>query len=266
MAFKHFRLNRSFSEMEWVGMQWFRLMWGRPDFWNALQNTFIISIGRLIVTFPMPIILAIMLNEVRRSKIKRSLQTIFTFPHFISWIIVIGLMRDMFQIEGLVNGIIRNFGGTPFNFLANNSRFANLAMVFLSDIWKGAGWSAIIYLASITGIDPSLYEAARVDGANRWHCVMHITWPSIRPTAVILLILSCGSLMTVGFDQIFNMHNPINSSVLRVLDVYIYQFGFGGQMNQSFAVAAGLFRSVANFTMLILADRIAKLLGSEGLF
>jgi putative aldouronate transport system permease protein len=266
MAFKHFRLNRGFSEMEWVGMQWFELMWGRPDFWIAIKNTFIISIGRLIVQFPMPIILAIMLNEVRRSGTKRVFQTIFTFPYFLSWIIIISLMKDMFQISGLVNGIIRYFGGETYNVLASNSRAVNLAVVFLSDIWKGAGWGAIIYLASISGIDPTLYEAAKADGANRWHCVVHITWPSIRPTAVILLILSCGSIMSAGFDQIYNLQNAVNMDMLNILDTYIYRFGFNGKMNQSFSVAAGVFRSIANFALLILADRFAKLLGSEGLF
>ena len=266
MAFKHFRLNTPFSQMDWVGLQWFSVMWSKPDFWLAFRNTFIISIGRLIVEFPMPIILAIVLNEVRRGNTKRVYQTIFTFPNFLSWIIVVSVLKDLLQINGLVNGILRELGNEPVNFLANKSMFANLSLVFLTNIWKSAGWGAIIYMASISGIDPQLYEAAIVDGANRWHCVIHITWPSIRPTAVVLLILSCGSILSAGFDQIFNLRNAVNKDVIEILDTYIYQYGFTGSMNQAFSVATGLFRSVINFTLLLLANKFARLLGSEGLF
>jgi len=266
MAFKHFRLNTTFAKMEWVGFQWFNVMWTKPDFWAALRNTFIISIGRLIVEFPMPVILAIIMNEVRRSSVKRIYQTIFTFPNFLSWIIVVSVLKDLLQISGLINGILRGFGMEPINFLANSSLPGNLALIFLTNIWKGAGWGAIIYMASISGIDPQLYEAAVVDGANRWHCVIHITWPSIRPTAVVLLILSCGSILNAGFDQIFNLRNAINREHIEILDTYIYQYGFTGSMNQSFSVAAGMFRSVINFTLLLLANKFARLLGSEGLF
>ena len=266
MAFKHFRLNTPFSQMEWVGLQWFNVMWSKPDFWQSLRNTFIISIGRLIVEFPMPIILAIVLNEVRRSSTKRVFQTIFTFPNFLSWIIVVSVLKDLLQINGLVNGILRELGNEPVNFLANQSMIANLSMVFLSNIWKSAGWGAIIYMASISGIDPQLYEAAIVDGANRWHNIIHITWPSIRPTAVVLLILSCGSILNAGFDQIFNLRNSVNKDTIEILDTYIYQYGFTGSMNQAFSVATGLFRSVINFTLLLLANKFARLLGSEGLF
>ena len=266
MAFKHFRFNTPFTEMEWVGLQWFNLMWGRPDFWVALRNTFIISIGRLIIEFPMPIILAILLNEVHRNKVKRFYQTVFTFPHFLSWIIVIGILRDLLQMNGLVNGILRELGAEPINFLASGSVAGNLALIFLTNIWKSAGWGAIIFMASISGIDPQLYEAAAVDGANRWHRIIHITWPSIRPTAVVLLILSCGNILNAGFEQIFNLRNPVNRNAIEILDTYIFHMAFASGMNQSFAVAAGLFRSVINFTLLLLANKIARLLGSEGLF
>ena len=149
---------------------------------------------------------------------------------------------------------------------ANKSMIANLLLVFLTNIWKSAGWGAIIYMASISGIDPQLYEAAIVDGANRWHCIRHITWPSIRPTAVVLLILSCGNILNAGFDQIFNLRNAVNKDVIEILETYIYQYGFTGSMNQAFSVATGLFRSIINFTLLLMANKFARLLGSEGLF
>jgi putative aldouronate transport system permease protein len=267
MAFTHYRLRATFSDLQWVGLYWFQVLWGRPDFWEAFRNTMIISFGRLIVEFPIPIILAILLNEVTRSSHKRIFQTIFTFPNFLSWVIVYGILQDVFQYTGLINTFLRAMGHDPFMFLANKSMPANLAMLFGTSIWKGAGWGAIIYMASISGIDPSLYEAAKIDGANRWHCIRHITWPGIKPTVIVLLILAIGSTMNGGFDQIFQFRNGVNRPVVEILDTYVYQFGFGqGGMNQSFAVAAGLFKSVANFALLLAANKIARLLGSEGLF
>ena len=267
MAFTRYRLHTQFLDLEWVGLHWFRVLWSRPDFWEAFQNTLIISFGRLLIEFPAPIIVAILLNEVRRSSSKRFMQTVFTFPFFLSWVLVYSVLQDLFQFSGLINGLITFFGGDPILFLANNSRGINLALLFGSSIWRGAGWGAIIYLASISGIDPALYEAAKVDGANRWHCIRHITWPGIKPTVVVLLILACGNIMNGGFDQIFQFRNAINRPVIEILDTYVFAFGFGqGGMNQSFAAAAGLFRSVINFALLLTANKIARLLGSEGLF
>ena len=267
MAFTRYRLHTHFLDLEWVGLHWFRVLWSRPDFWEAFQNTLIISFGRLLVEFPAPIIVAILLNEVRRSSSKRFMQTVFTFPFFLSWVLVYSVLQDLFQFSGLINGLITFFGGDPILFLANNSRGINLALLFGSSIWRGAGWGAIIYLASISGIDPALYEAAKVDGANRWDCIRHITWPGIKPTVVVLLILACGNIMNGGFDQIFQFRNAMNRPVIEILDTYVFAFGFGqGGMNQSFAAAAGLFRSVINFALLLTANKIARFLGSEGLF
>lgn len=253
--------------LEWVGFYWFKVLLGRPDFWEAFRNTLFISFGRLLFEFPVPIILAILLNEINHSSHKRILQTIFTFPNFLSWVIVYGILQDVFQYTGVINTFLRSAGREPFMFLANKSMAANLALVFSTSIWRGAGWGAIIYLASISGIDPSLYEAAKIDGANRWHCVRHITWPGIKPTVIVLLVLAIGSSMNGGFEQIFQFRNAVNRSLLEILDTYVYQFGFGqGGMNQSFAVAAGLFKSIINFALLLSANKIAHLLGSDGLF
>jgi len=266
MAFTRYRLHTSFRELEWVGLHWFQTLWARPDFWQALRNTLIISFGRLFFEFPVPIMVALLLNEVKRSGTKRVLQTVFTFPHFLSWIIVYSLMMDLFSVHGFINSILRSFGRDPILFLIHRGIPTNLALIFGTSIWRSAGWSAIIYLASISGIDPSLYEAARVDGGNRWHCMRHITWPGIKSTAVVLMILACGSIMNGGFDQIFQFINGANQGVLDILDTYIFRFGFGGMMNPSFAAAAGLFTSVINFALLLTANRISRLLGSEGLF
>ena len=267
MAFKQHSLTKPFSEWQWVGLKYFEMMWSKPDFWVAMRNTIVISFIRLIFEFPMPILLALLLNEIRRDRSKRFFQTVFTFPNFLSWVLIVGLMRDLLQIDEVVNGIFKALpGGTAYNFLANGSAFSNYAMLVLSNLFKSAGWGSIIYLAAISGIDPTLYEAAKVDGANRWQCIRYITWPGIKSTAVVLLILQCGSILNGSFDQIFNLVNGVNRSVIETLDVYIYRYAFQQSMNQSFAAASGLFKAVINFALLLAANQIARRLGENRLF
>lgn len=266
MAFKQHSLTRPFSEWQWVGLRYFEMMWRKPDFWVAMRNTVTISFIRLLFEFPMPIFLALLLNEVRRSSSKRIFQTVFTFPNFLSWVLVVGLMRDLLQINGVINGVIKASGGTAFNFLANDSHFANYAMLVISNLFKSVGWGSIIYLAAISGIDPTLYEAATVDGANRWQCIRYITWPGIKSTAVVLLILQCGNILNGGFDQIFNLVNGVNRGIIETIDVYIYRYAFQQSMNQSFAAASGLFKAVINFALLLTANQIARRLGENKLF
>ncbi len=267
MAFKQHNLTKPFSQWQWVGLKYFQMMWRKPDFWVAMRNTVTISFARLLFEFPVPIILALLLNEVRRDRSKRFYQTVFTFPNFLSWVLVVGLMRDLLQVDGVVNGFIKAFpGGVAYNFLANSSVFSNYAMLVLSNLFKSAGWGSIIYLAAIAGIDPTLYEAATVDGANRWQLVRHITWPGIKSTAVVLLILQCGNILNGSFDQIFNLVNGVNRSIIETIDVYIYRYAFQQSMNQSFAAASGLFRAVINFALLLTANQIARRLGEDKLF
>jgi putative aldouronate transport system permease protein len=266
MAFKQHHLTKPFAEWESVGLKYFEMMWRKPDFWTAMRNTVTISFIRLVVEFPMPIFLALLLNEVRRDRQKRLYQTVLTFPNFLSWVLVVGLMRDLLQINGLVNGVIKAYGGTPYNFLANESHFSNYAMLVLSNLFKSVGWGSIIYLAAISSIDPTLYEAAAVDGANRWQRVWHITWPGIKSTAVVLLILQVGNILNSSFDQIFNLINGVNRSVIETIDVYIYRYAFQQSMNQSFAAASGLFKAVVNFALLLTANKIASRLGENRLF
>lgn len=267
MAFKQHSLTKPFAEWQWVGLKYFEMMWRKPDFWVAMRNTVTISFIRLLFEFPMPIFLALLLNEVRRDRSKRFFQTVFTFPNFLSWVLVVGLMRDLLQIDGIVNGILNALpGGAAYNFLANNSPFSNYAMLVLSNMFKGVGWGSIIYLAAIAGIDPTLYEAATVDGANRWQLIRHITWPGIKSTAVVLLILQCGNILNGSFDQVFNLVNGVNRSIIETIDVYIYRYAFQQSMNQSFAAASGLFKAVINFALLLTANQIAKRLGENKLF
>lgn len=266
MAFKKHHLVKPFAEWDWVGLKYFQMMWSKPDFWQAMRNTVTISFIRLVFEFPVPILLALLLNEVRRSSTKRVYQTVLTFPNFLSWVLVVGLMRDLLQVNGVINGIMKSLDIEPYNFLANQSVFANYAMLVLSNLFKSAGWGSIIYLAAISSIDPTLYEAAAVDGANRWQRIVHITWPGIKSTAVVLLILQVGSILNSGFDQIFNLINGVNRNIIETIDVYIYRYAFQQSINQSFAAASGLFKAVINFALLLTANRIASRLGENKLF
>lgn len=277
MAFKHYRFNtpslwgdvpviRFFGQManmEWVGMKWFENLWAKPDFWAAFRNTLIISFGRLVIEFPMPIILALLMNEMRHSGLKRVYQTIYTFPHFLSWVLVVSIIRLLFQSDGTVNTIIKAMGGQTVGFLSDANIFR--PMLYTTSIWKGVGWGSIIYMATISGIDPSLYEAATIDGANRWQACWSITWPSIKPTVVIMLIMQCGQILNAGFDQVFNMYNELTYSTGDIFDTFIYRYAFQRGQNLSLSTAAGLFKSVCNFALLLSANGIAKLFGEEGL-
>lgn len=277
LAFKSYQFNRpsalgdvpvlrffgQMMNMEWVGLSWFAGLFEKPDFIAAFRNTLIISFGRIIIEFPMPIILALLMNEMTHMKLKRVYQTVYTFPHFLSWVLVCSLLNTLFLSEGTVNAIIRALGGSPVRFLTDPAVFR--PMLFGTSIWKGVGWSSIIYLATISGIDPSLYEAASIDGASRWQSCWHITWPSMRPTVVILLILQCGQILNAGFDQVFNMYNDLTLSVADIFDTFIYRYAFQKGQNMSLSVAAGLFKSVVNFALLLSVNFIAKLCGEEGL-
>ena len=278
LAFKHYRFNTvgalgslpvlayigQFMNMKWVGLQWFELLWGRPDFWRAFSNTLVISFLRLLFGFPAPIILALLINEVRRGGIKRLYQTVYTFPHFLSWVLGAGVLFGVLGTNGVLNQIIVELGGERIIFLIEPALFRGLLVG--TEIWKSAGWGSIIFLAAIAGIDPQLYEAATIDGAGRWKSLMHITWPGIKTTAVILLILQVGNILNAGFDQIFNMYNPAVLPVSDIIDTYVFRMSFQEPKNFGFTTAVGLFKSVINFALLMAANWGARLLGERGLF
>jgi len=281
LAFRQFAFNRPsmFGEipilrfigqtfnMEWVGLQWFEFLFALPDFWVVMRNTMIISFGRLIIEFPAPIILALLLNEVRIRKLKAAYQTVFTFPHFLSWVLVVGMLNGIFQTTGVINQALISLDKEPIRFLTDPQIFRGL--LFSTNIWKSAGWGSIIYLAAIAGIDPTLYEAAMVDGAKRIHCLWHITLPCIKSTIVIMVILTCGNILNAGFDQIFNMYNPAVYSTADVLDTWIFRTAFqssgSGARSFSLTIATGTFKAVCNFALLLSANLFAKRLGEEGL-
>jgi len=264
LAFKDYRIAKGILGSPWIGLKKYRELFSLYYFWEVFKNTIIISFGRIIFEFPMPIILAIMLSELRQERYKKVLQTVFTFPHFLSWVIVAGIVKNFLRIDGFVNNVLQVFNIDPIPFLSlpNSSRL----LLYATSIWKNAGWSSIIYLAAITTIDESLYEAAIIDGANRIQRILYITLPSIAFTIGFMLTLTISNIMNAGFDQIFNMMNPITKEKLDIIDTYIYEITFKRNPDYSFSTAVGLFKSVINVFMLIIANKVVKKLGGKGIY
>lgn len=262
LSFFNYKPGYQLNNLEFVGFKYYGLIieyWG--DFANALINTLAMSILSLLA-MPLPMIFAIMLNEIRSNPLKRFIQTTVTLPHFISWIIIYALSFAMFSHSGLVNRLLLQLGaiGEPANLLGNSST-AWAFMTALS-IWKNLGWNSIIYLAAIAGIDASLYEAANIDGAGRLQSIWHITVPGVMSTFVVLLILNIGHLLSVGFEQYFVFNNPMMSRKLEVLDMYTYRLGIGTQ-DYSFATAVSVVRSVVSITLIYSANIFAKRIRGE---
>ncbi len=264
LAFKKFMAKMGLFGSPWIGTANFENVFADPAFLQSIFTTLKINAGRLLFVFPFPIFLALLINEVRLGRPKKVLQSIYTFPHFLSWVIVASIMVNVLGQRGLVNSFAGAvFGSKPVSFLGIPSYF--LPVVYLTDIWKSAGWSAIIYMAAISGIDTEQYEAAEIDGSSRLQRVWYITLPGIKPTIIVLFILAVGYLMSGGFDQIFNLSNPATIRVAETLDMYIYRITFRGSVDFSFSAAVALFRSVINLTLLFSADRIMKRIGGSGL-
>ena len=242
MAFQRYNITQGLFGSPYVGWDNFEYLFTRyPGFWRIIGNTLSISIAKMIVNFSLPIIVALLLNELKVIKYKRYLQTMMYLPHFLSWVIISGLMIDILSpTDGVVNSIIKALGGKQIYFLGTPSIFP-MVMV-LSDAWKGFGFATILYMAALTGIDPQLYEAATIDGASRWKRCWHITMPGIVPIMVLSGILSLGNLLNAGFDQIFNLYNPAVFSTGDVLDTFTYRIGFK-DWQYDMATAVGMVKS-----------------------
>jgi len=254
LAFKKFNARLGIWGSPWVGLANFTRIFSTPAAILAIRNTFIINLSRLVFEFPMPIILALLINEMRGRRLKRFYQTIYTFPHFLSWVIVSTILTNFLSNGGAVNTVIVALGGERTNFLADESIFRPL--LYTTHIWKEMGWNAIIYMAAITGVDPALYEAATVDGANRLQQAWHITLPGILITIVVLFILTVGRLMSAGFEQIFYLQNAAVKYVSDILDTYVYDITFKATPNYGFSTAVGMFKSVINLVLLLLANKM----------
>ncbi|MDR0561492.1 MAG: ABC transporter permease subunit [Spirochaetaceae bacterium] len=262
IAFKDFKIRDGILGSSFVGLKHFARLFTHPDGRQVIINTLIISINTLIWTFPAPVILSLLLNELNGKVFKRTVQSILYLPHFISWAVINGLMFGFFSItSGMVNKVLVSLGLPAVNFLSNPATFRQL--LYLTSIWKGAGWGTIIYMAAISGIDPTLYEAAIIDGAGRIRRMLSITLPMISFTIVTLLILNVGNVMSSNFDQIYNLISPAVYSVGQTIDVFVYEQGIN-KMNYSFTTAIGLFQQVINFMLLLATNKIVRMMGSEG--
>jgi len=263
IAFQDFNAYLGFFKSPWVGFQNFIDFFTNPDFGRLFANTLQISFYNLIFGFPAPVIMALMLNEVRKQWYKRTIQTLVYIPHFISWVIIASLTYTMFNSQGLINKYIIQAGGQAVPFLTSPETFR--PMIIGQTIWKETGFGTIIYLAALAGIDPQLYEAAIMDGANRFRQLWHITLPCIRSTVITLLILRMGHILDNGFDQIFLMSNSLNRSVSEVFDVYVYTIGIT-RGAFSYSTAVGLFKSLIGIVLIYSANKLAKKAGESGIF
>ncbi|MDE0228376.1 MAG: ABC transporter permease subunit [Spirochaetaceae bacterium] len=256
IAFKDFKLLKGIWASEWVGFEHFVAMFGAPRFWQVLRNTVVISVLKLLFGFPAPILFAIMLNELIGVRFKKSVQTISYLPHFISWVVLAGIVYEVLSPSlGIVNQVIEATGGRPHNFMADSDWF--VAVVVISYVWQTFGWGSIIYLAALAGIDPQLYEAAQIDGASRLQRTMRITIPSLYPVMVIVFLLRVGNLLEVGFDQIFNLQNPTIYDTGDIIETYTYRKGII-QQDWSYAAAVGLFNNTVGLILLLVVNRFTR--------
>jgi putative aldouronate transport system permease protein len=257
IAFKDYSFSLGILNSPWVGLKHFKfLFFSSPDFYQIIRNTLLINTYNLIFGFPAPLVLALMLNELKNAYFKRSIQTVIYFPHFLSWVIFGGIIMQLLSPnEGLVNQIIKGLGGDPVFFMAKSEYFRSI--VVSSNILKETGWGAIIYLAALSGIDPEQYEASTIDGANRWQKLWYITLPGIMNTVLILLILKVGYLLDVGFEQIYVMYNPGVYGVGDVISTYIYRVGLQ-EARFSLTTAIGLFQSVIGFILIYGTNKLAR--------
>lgn len=265
LAFKNYRYDTGLWGSQWIGFQHFQTMFKDAEFWRAFKNTLIFSFGRLVFTFPIPIVTAILLNEINNSKVKKFFQTVFTFPHFISWIVLSGILINMFASNGIVNQIFINVGLLEVSPLMSLASFR--PFIWISHTWKEFGWDSIIYMAALTSIDPQLYEASNIDGANRFQNMIYVTWPGIKGIVCIMLILQIGGIMGgASFDQIFNLYSAPVFPVADIIDTYVFRQSFIVGINFGYTTAIGLLKSVIGIVMITLANKVVTKAGEEGLF
>lgn len=263
IAFRRYQPGGNLFGNEWVGLHYIRLFLSDPTFWSVFFNTLILGALTLLFCFPMPVVLALLLNEVRTRWLKRFVQTISYLPHFLSIVVVAGIIMQMVSVDGVVNQGLRAVGHAPVSFLQQPGWFRTIYVS--SEMWQTVGWGTILYLAALTTIDQDLYEAARIDGASRWRQTWHVTLPGIRPTMMTLLILNIGTFMAVGFEKILLLYNPLTYPTADVISTYLYRVGVvSGSF--SYAAAIGLFESVIGLTLVITANGISRRLVGTGLW
>ncbi|MGG4103763.1 ABC transporter permease subunit [Paenibacillus lautus] len=263
IAFRRFMPGGSIYGEKWVGLHYFNMFVHDPAFWNVFKNTLLLGALSLLFTFPVPIIFALLLNEVKSKRFKKFVQTASYLPHFLSIVIVAGMILQLTSVNGSVNSLVEFFNGERINFMQRAEWFRTIYIS--SEIWQGMGWGAILYLAALTTIDESLYEAARIDGANRWKQTLFVTIPGIVPTIVTLLILNMGAFLAVGFEKILLLYNPVIYETADVISTYLYRVGLVSN-NFSYATAIGLFESVIGLILVFSVNAISRRLTDRSLW
>ncbi len=262
IAFRKYVPGGNWLGEEWIGFKYFKMFLQDPNFWNIFKNTLRISVASLVFGFPAPIIFALLLNEIRSVHFKKAVQTISYLPHFLSIVVVAGMVMDILSPSGgFINQIVFKITGETIPFMQESKYFTSIYVI--SGIWQSLGWGAIIYLAALSGLSPELYEAAEIDGANRWKQTLHVTLPGIAPTVTVMLILNVGNLLNIGFEKVFLLYNPAIYDKADVLSTYLYRMAM--QMNSfSYATAIGLFNSIIGLILILSANQLSKkIMGSS---
>ena len=265
IAFRRYRAGHSIFGDEWSGFKYFKQFIGDTSFWRAFRNTLMLNVFYLVVRFPITLIFALLLNEIKNLHWKKFVQTVSYLPHFISIVIITGMIRELLSTTGPINGLIKHFGMEPITFIAQAKYFP--AIYVISGVWQNLGWGTILYLAAISNINPSLYEAAEVDGASHFQRVWHVTIPCIMPTIATLLILDIGGLVGSGaaFEKVFLLYNPMTYETADIISTYVYRLGlYSG--NYSYATAVGLFEGLLNLFLLTIANKVSKKVTGSGLW
>lgn len=262
MAFQDFTVFKGYTGSPFVGLKHFQRLFSDPLFYRLFKNTFMVGVLDFLFSFPAPLIFALILNEVRKVRFKSVVQSISYLPHFIPLVVMVGIIFGLFGSYGIINSLLSSLGMEPISFFTKSEWF--LPLYIGSGVWKTIGWGSIIYMGALTNIDSTLYEAADMDGANRWHKMWHVTLPSLRPTVVTLFILNAGGIMQVGFEKVFLMSSPATYEVSDVLSTYVYRQGILNS-DFSYSAAVGLFNNIVALLFVLLANKIAKKLGEEGI-
>lgn len=263
IAFKNYSPAKGIMGSSWAGFKHFEDFLTNPYFWRLMRNTLTISLSNLIFSFPAPIILALLLNEIKNKAFLRGSQMIMYIPHFISLVVICGMIINFTNIDGVINDLLNVFGIERKAYLNYPQYFVPIYVI--SDIWQGIGWNSIIYMAALTGIDTSLYEAATIDGAGRWKQTLHVTIPGILPTIIIMLLMRIGNLLSVGYEKVILLYNPLTYETADIISTYVYRKGLLEQ-NYSFSTAVGLFNSIISFILLIGANTLSKRCGEGSLW
>lgn len=263
MAFQNFVPAKGILNSDWIGLDNFKFIFGWRDSRQIFINTIIISFGKILLGILVPVMFSLLLNEITHLRLKKTVQTIVYLPHFLSWVVFAAIVQMLFSYEGPINNLISLFGAEPVMFLGSNFWFRKI-MIF-TDSWKEFGYGSIIYLAALTGIDPGLYEAASIDGANRWKQLLHITLPGIMPIILIMLTMALPNILNAGFDQIYNLYNPLVYETGDILDTYVYRIGMV-KRQYSLGTAVGLLKSIIGMALMLLANKLVTTFSDRRMF